>query len=113
MAIKYTKLVDYNTEHKNYMAFKILEANNKIIDMPDGDRIFDIRDFNKVIKNLDSWRSVNDFKKDKNYFNQPNIYFMSKAELDEEFDKFREEYNQEPRKNIRKKNEKVRSTNND
>ena len=44
MAIKYTKLVDYNTEHKNYMAFKILEANNKIIDMPDGDRIFDIRD---------------------------------------------------------------------
>ena len=47
MAIKYTKLVDYNTEHKNYMAFKILEANNKIIDMPDGDRIFDIRDFNK------------------------------------------------------------------
>ena len=28
---------------------------------------------------------------------------MSKAELDEEFDKFREEYNQEPRKNIRKK----------
>ena len=27
---------------------------------------------------------------------------------DEEFDKFREEYNQEPRKNIRKKNEKVR-----
>ena len=113
MAIKYTKLVDYNTEHKNYMAFKILEANNKIIDMPDGDRIFDIRDFNRVLKNLDSWRSVNDFKKDKNYLNQPNIYFMSKAELDEEFDKFREEYNQEPRKNIRKKNEKVRSTNND
>ena len=55
MAIKYTKLVDYNTELKNYKAFKILEANNKIIDMPDGDRIFDIRDFNKVIKNLDSW----------------------------------------------------------
>mgnify|MGYP003121097577 FL=1 len=105
--------VSYNTEHKNYMVFKILEANNKIINMPDGDRIFDIRDFKKVLKNLDSLRSVNDFKKDKNYFNQPNIYFMSKAELDEEFDKFREEYNQEPRKNIRKKNEKVRSTNND
>ena len=80
--------VSYNTEHKNYMVFKILEANNKIINMPDGDRIFDIRDFKKVLKNLDSWRSVNDFKKDKNYFNQPNIYFMSKAELDEEFDKF-------------------------
>ena len=53
--------VSYNTEHKNYMVFKILEANNKIINMPDGDRIFDIRDFKKVLKNLDSWRSVNDF----------------------------------------------------
>ena len=34
--------VSYNTEHKNYMVFKILEANNKIINMPDGDRIVDI-----------------------------------------------------------------------
>ena len=59
--------------------------------MPDGDRIFDIRDFKKVLKNLDSWRSVNDFKKDR--ITSINNMFMSKAELDEEFDKFREEYN--------------------
>ena len=109
MAIKYTKLVDYNTELKNYKAFKILEANNKIINMPDGDRIFDIRDFNRVLKNLDSWRSVNNFAKDSKYFSQPNIYFMTKAELQEEFEKFAEEEDLENQRknNNNRKNESV------
>ena len=104
MGIKYSKVVDYNTESKNFLAFKILEANNKIVTMPDGERLFDIRDFNKVLKNLDCMKSVRDFAKDSKFFSQPNIYFMTKAELQDRLEEFAEEEDKEyQRKNNRKK----------
>ena len=50
--------MDWATNEKHYTAFKLMEANDKIVTMPNGNRIFDIREFNKILKNLDSWISV-------------------------------------------------------
>ena len=54
--------------------------------MPNGNRIFDIREFNKILKNLDSWISVEEFSKNPKYFSQPSIHFMTREELTAEFD---------------------------
>ena len=87
--------MDWATNEKHYTAFKLMEANDKIITMPNGNRIFDIREFNKILKNLDSWISVEEFSKNPKYFSQPSIHFMTREELTAEFDKAREEAERE------------------
>ena len=90
--------MNYEEDTKNITAFKLMEANDKILTMPNGNRIFDIREFNKILKNLDSWISVEEFSKNPKYFSQPSIHFMTREELTAEFEKFRQEEEKEIRK---------------
>ena len=90
--------MDWATNEKHYTAFKLMEANDKIVTMPNGNRIFDIREFNRIRKNLDSWVSVEALSKNPKYFEQPSIHFMTRDELNNEFEKFRQEEEKEIRK---------------
>ena len=51
--------MDWATNEKHYTAFKLMEANDKIVTMPNGNRIFDIREFNRIRKNLGINEKVN------------------------------------------------------
>jgi hypothetical protein len=47
---------------------------------------------------LDSWVSVEALSKNPKYFEQPSIHFMTRDELNNEFEKFRQEEEKEIRK---------------
>ena len=90
--------MDWATNEKHYTAFKLMEANDKVVTMADGKQYLDIREFNRIRKNLDSWVSVEALSKNPKYFEQPSIHFMTRDELNNEFEKFRQEEEKEIRK---------------
>ena len=96
--------MDWATNEKHYTAFKLMEANDKIVTMPNGNRIFDIREFNKILKNLDSWISVEEFSKNPKYFSQPSIHFMTREELTAEFEDSRNQKTHNQRRERREPN---------
>ena len=74
-----------------------MEANDKIVTMADGKQYLDIREFNRIRKNLDSWVSVEALSKNPNTLNSL-YHFMTRDELNNEFEKFRQEEEKEIRK---------------
>ena len=90
--------MDWATNEKHYTAFKLMEANDKVVTMADGKQYLDIREFNRIRKNLDSWVSVEALSKNPKYVEQPSIHFMTRDELNNEFEKFRQEEEKEIRK---------------
>lgn len=90
--------MNYEEDTKNITAYKLMEANDKIVTMADGKQYLDIREFNRIRKNLDSWVSVETLSKNPKYFEQPSIHFMTRDELNNEFEKFRQEEEKEIRK---------------
>ena len=60
--------MNYEEDTKNITAYKLMEANDKIVTMADGKQYLDIREFNRIRKNLDSWVSVEPLSKNPKYF---------------------------------------------